>query len=154
MLTNQMTCWINSISKIGNWNLDTGQAVPVIGNLYGPGLNYNMLQCKPVAVDHQLTCNGYIFDLRSGQVDGKLLLDGAIQTRNGQQVGRVNFPGQQVNMFQLAEIDQEQIVYLLHRDLFQSSFNQLFHLGRADNSLFEMIYDDYPHARIFRLQSQ
>ena len=51
-------------------------------------------------------------------------------------------------------IDQEQIAYLLHRDLFQSSFNQLFHLGRADNKLFEMIYDDYPHVRIFRLQSQ
>ena len=154
MLTNQMTGWINSISKIGNWNLDTGQAVPVIGNLGGPGLNYNMLQCKPVAVRYQLSCNGYIFDLRSGQVDGKLRLDGAVQTRNGQQVGGVNFPGQQVNMFQLAEIDQEQIAYLLHRDLFQSSFNQLFHLGRADNRLFEMIYDDYPHARIFRLQSQ
>ena len=154
MLTNQMTGWINSISKIGNWNLDTGQPVPVRGNLGGPGLNYNMLQCKPVAVRHQLNCNGHIFDLRSGQVDGKLRLDGAVQTRNGQQVGGVNFPGQQVNMFQLAEIDQEQIAYLLHRDLFQSSFNQLFHLGRADNSLFEMIYDDYPHARIFRLQSQ
>jgi dolichyl-diphosphooligosaccharide--protein glycosyltransferase len=154
MLTNQMTGWINSISKIGNWNLDTGQPVPVRGNLGGPGLNYNMLQCKPMAVRHQLNCNGHIFDLRSGQVDGKLRLDGAVQTRNGQQVGGVNFPGQQVNMFQLAEIDQEQIAYLLHRDLFQSSFNQLFHLGRADNSLFEMIYDDYPHARIFRLQSQ
>ena len=57
-------------------------------------------------------------------------------------------------IYWLAEIDQEQIAHLLHRDLFQSSFNQLFHLGRADNSLFEMIYDDYPHARIFRLQSQ
>ena len=154
MLTNQMTGWINSISKIGNWNLDTGQPVPVSGNLGGPGLNYNMLQCKPLAVRHQLSCNGHIFDLRSGQVDGKLRLDGAVQTRNGQQVGGVNFPGQQVNMFQLAEIDQEQIAYLLHRDLFQSSFNQLFHLGRTDNRLFEMIYDDYPHARIFRLQSQ
>ena len=154
MLTNQMTGWINSISKIGNWNLDTGQPVPVRGNLGGPGLNYNILQCKPVAVRHQLNCNGHIFDLRSGQVDGKLRLDGAVQTRNGQQVGGVNFPGQQLNMFQFAEIDQEQIAYLLHRDLFQSSFNQLFHLGRADNSLFEMIYDDYPHARIFRLQSQ
>ena len=96
MLTNQMTGWINSISIIGNWNLDTGQAVPVRGNLAGPGLNYNMLQCKSAAVRHQLGCNGYIFDLRSGQVNGKLCLDGAVQTRNGQQVGGVNFAGQQL----------------------------------------------------------
>ena len=58
MLTNQMTGWINSISKIGNWNLDAGQAVPVRGNLGGLGLNYNMLQCKPAPVRHQLSCNG------------------------------------------------------------------------------------------------
>ena len=128
--------------------------MPVRGNLGGPGLNYNMLQCKPATVRHQLSCNEYIFDLRSGQVDDKLRLDGALQTRNGQQVGKVNFPRQQINIFQLAGIEQEQIAYFLHRDLFQSSFNQLFHLGRVNNRLFVMIYDDYPHVRILRLQSQ
>jgi len=57
-------------------------------------------------------------------------------------------------VLQMAEIDQTQTVYLLHRNSFQSSFNQLFHLGRADSTLFEMVYDDYPYARIFRLQTQ
>ena len=58
-----------------------------------------------MAVRHQLSCNGYIIDLHSGQVDGKLRLNGAVQTRNGQQIGGVNFPRQPVNTFQLAEID-------------------------------------------------
>ena len=26
--------------------------------------------------------------------------------------------------------------------------------GRANGALFEMVYDDYPYARIFRLQTQ
>ena len=35
-----------------------------------------------------------------------------------------------------------------------TDFNQLLHLGRAYNRLFEVIYDDYPHVLVFRLQSQ
>ena len=154
MLTNQMNDWIYSISQIGNWDLDTGKPIPANGNANGPALSYDMLQCKPMAAPSQLNCNGHIFDLRSGKVDDQLVLDGAVSTRQGRQIGGVAFPGNQLNVLQMAEIDQTQKVYLLHRDLFQSSFNQLFHLGRADSALFEMVYDDYPYTRIFRLQTQ
>ena len=154
MLTNQMSDWIYSISQIGNWDLDTGKAIPAKGNTNGPALSYDRLQCKRMATPSQLNCNGYIFDLRSGKVDGQLVLDGAVRKRQGRQIDGAAFPGSQLNVLRIAETEQIQKFYLLHRDLFQSSFNQLFHLGRADNSLFEMIYDDYPHARIFRLQSQ
>ncbi len=154
MLTNQMTDWVYSISQIGNWDLDTDKPIPVNGNANGPALSYDRLQCKPMAAPSQLNCNGHIFDLRSGKVDGRLVLDGAVRTRQGRQIGGVAFPGKQLNVLKMAEIDQTQTFYLLHRDLFQSSFNQLFHLGRADSTLFEMVYDDYPYARIFRLQTQ
>ena len=154
MLTNQMNDWIYSISQIGNWDLDTGKPIPANGNANGPALSYDMLQCKPMVAPSQLNCNGYIFDLRSGKVDNQLVLDGAIRTRQGWQIGGVAFPGNQLNVLQMAEIDQTQTFYLLHRDLFQSSFNQPFHLGRANGALFEMVYDDYPYARIFRTQTQ
>ena len=154
MLTNQMNNWIYSISQIGNWDLDTGTAIPAQGNANGPALSYDMLQCKPMTAPSQLNCNGHIFDLRSGKVDGQLLLDGAVRTNQGRQIGGVAFPGNRLNVFQMTKIDQSQKFYLLHRDLFQSTFNQLFHLGRADSTLFEMVYDDYPYARIFRLQTQ
>jgi dolichyl-diphosphooligosaccharide--protein glycosyltransferase len=107
-----------------------------------------------VAAPSQLNCNGQIFNLRSGEVNGQLFLDGAVRTRQGQQIAGIAFPGSQLNVLQMAEVDQEKIAFLMHRDLFRSSFNQLFHLGRANNRLFEMIYDDYPHVRIFRLKPQ
>ena len=56
-------------------------------------------------------------------------LVGTARTRQGRQIDEVAFPGIQLNAFQLAEIDQKQTSYLLYRDLFQSSFKQLFHLG-------------------------
>ena len=113
-----------------------------------------MLQCKPVATPSQLNFNGHIFDLRSVKVDDQLVLDETVRKRHGRQIGGVTFPGNQLNILQMAEIDQTQTFYRLHRDLFQSSFDQLFHLRRANSTLFEMVYDNYPHARIFRLQTQ
>ena len=154
LLTDQMTRWIGSISKIGNWNLDTGKAIPISGNPGGSSLGYNTLTCQQIAAPSQLKCDGQTFNLRSGELNGQLFLDGAVRTRQGLQIGGVAFPGRQFNVFQMAEINQTQKFYLLHRDLFKSSFNQLFHLGRAKNTLFEMVYDDYPHARIFRLRTQ
>ena len=154
VLTNQMNSWIYSISQIGNWDLDTGKAIPAVGNANGPALSYDVLQCELMASPSQLNCSGHIFDLRSGKVDGQLVLDGAVRSRQGRQIGGVAFPGNQLNVLQMAEINQTQEFYLLHRDLFQSSFNQLFHLGRADSTLFDMVYDDYPYARIFRLKTK
>ncbi|MEC8109653.1 MAG: hypothetical protein VX106_04475 [Pseudomonadota bacterium] len=154
MLTNQMSDWIYSISQIGNWDLDTGTAIPVRGNANGSALSYDMLKCKPMAAPSQMRCNGHVFDLSLGKVDGQPVLDGAVRTRQGRQIGGVAFPGNQLNVIQIAETDKSKRIYLLHRNLFQSSYNQLFHLGRANSALFEIVYDDYPHARIFRLQTK
>ena len=107
-----------------------------------------------MALSDQLNCNDQAFDFLSSKLDGNLVLDGAARACEGRQIGETTFSDNQLNVFQIAEIGKEQNIYLLHRDLFQSSFNQLFHLGRADSALFEMVYDDYPHARIFRLQTK
>ena len=149
-----MSDWIYSISQIGNWDLDTGTAIPVRGNANGSALSYDMLKCKPMAAPSQMHCNGHVFDLSLGKVDGQPVLDGAVRTRQGRQIGGVAFPGNQLNVIQIAETDKSKRIYLLHRNLFQSSYNQLFHLGRANSALFEIVYDDYPHARIFRLQTK
>ena len=142
------------MSQIGNWDLGTGKPVRANRNANGSALSYNILQCKPMAAPSQLNFNGHIFDLRSGKVDDQLELDGAVRTRHGRQISGVTFPGNQLNILRMAEIAQTQTFYRLHRDLFQSSFNQLFHLWRANSTLFEMVYDDYQYAQIFRLQTQ
>ena len=148
-----MTQWMYSISKISNWDLDSGTPVPIAGNASGSALYYDTLQCRPLIKKMQFNCNGHIFDLKSGEVDGQLVLDGVVRTNSGKQVGGMGFPGSQPNVIQIAESKKGKKTYLLHRKLFRSSFNQLFHLGRHDHSMFELIYDDYPHARIFKIKS-
>ena len=92
-LTNQMTGWICSISHIGNSDLNIGKAILANDNANGPALTYDMLQCKPMTAPSQLNCNGHIFDLRSGKVNGHLVLVGTVRTRQGRQINGVDFQG-------------------------------------------------------------
>lgn len=43
--------------------------------------------------------------------------------------------------------------YLLDESAFQSNLNQMFALGRYDGTLFEEVYNNFPHARAFKVRS-
>ena len=42
-------------------------------------------------------------------------------------------------------------VFFLHRQLFESTFNELYHLGQIDHPSLSLHYDDYPHIRIYKM---
>ena len=42
-------------------------------------------------------------------------------------------------------------VFLMHRQLFESSFNELFYLGQFDHPSISLHYDNYPHIRIYKI---
>ena len=40
---------------------------------------------------------------------------------------------------------------LMHRQLYDSSFNKLYHLGLIETPGVTLIYDNYPHIRIYKI---
>ena len=40
---------------------------------------------------------------------------------------------------------------LMHRQLYDSSFNKLYHLGLIETQGITLVYDNYPHIRIYRI---
>ena len=42
-------------------------------------------------------------------------------------------------------------VYFLHRRLYESTFNKLFHQGLVEHPAISLHYDDFPHIRIYRI---
>ena len=42
-------------------------------------------------------------------------------------------------------------VYLLHRQLYESTFNKLYVQGLVEHPAISLHYDDYPHIRIYRI---
>ena len=153
MLTDQMTGWIPSISKIGRWDIDLGAPILAKGHKTGQNLVYNFLNCADSKMPGLIRCNDSAVDLREGKIDGNSVLDLVVEARGGRLIGSKRFNDAELNMIQIMKDrnGEEAKVALLHEELFYSSFNQMFHLGRFDTKNFKLVYDDYPHARIFKL---
>ena len=50
---------------------------------------------------------------------------------------------------QLVQTGPQLTAYLVHRQLYESTFNELFHFGQIDDPSLTLHYDDYPHIRIY-----
>ncbi len=153
MLTDQMTGWIPSISKIGRWDIDLGAPILAKGHKTGQNLVYNFLNCADSKMPGLIKCNDSAVDLRKGKIDGKYVLDLVVEAHGGRLIGSKRFNDAELNMIQIMKDRNGEAakVALLHEELFYSSFNQMFHLGRFDTKNFKLVYDDYPHTRIFKL---
>ncbi len=156
MLTDQMTNWMPSISKIGNWDIDLGVPIPAKGHKQGQQLSYNFLNCTDTKTPGIVKCNNSIINLNEGTIDGNPVLNLVAEAHGGQFVGSKGYKQSELNVFQIMKNDKGKSakVAILHRDLFFSSFNQMFHLGRYDIENFKLVYDGYPNVRIFKLLSK
>ena len=153
MLTNQMTSWMSSISRIGRWDIDLGAPIPAKGHKPGEQLTYSFLNCEDTKTMGIVKCNGSIINLNEGKIDGNSVLNLVAEAHEGQLVGSKGYKKSALNMFQIMKNNQGKSakVAILHKELFFSSFNQMFHLGRYDITNFKLVYDGYPHVRIFKL---
>ena len=153
MLTDQMTNWMTSISKIGRWDIDLGSPILAKGHKTGQNLVYNFLNCADSKMPGLIRCNDSSVDLREGKIDGNSILDLVVEAHGGLIFGSRKFKDSELNMFQIMKDrnGESAKVAILHEELFYSGFNQMFHLGRFDTKNFKLVYDDYPHARIFKL---
>ena len=153
MLTSQMTDWMPSISKVGKWDIDLGAPMHIEGQKIGQPLSYNFVSCSDTIKSGIVNCNNSTIDLNAGMIDGKPVLDLVVEARGGRIVGSRRYKQNALNMFQIMkDIDgNSSRVSIMHKDLFLSTYNQMFHLGNYDTKNFRLIYDGYPHVRIFKL---
>ena len=153
VLTNQMGDWMTSISQLGMWDTKTGTAINAPYNQFGPRLFYQELQCQAGARADAPVCNGKVFDLSRGTIDNQIAFRQVTQAENGKITGRNALQEQGYNAIHLADVTGRGTrVLMMHNRLAQTSFHRLFHLGEADANLFELIYDDYPHMKIYALK--
>ena len=150
-VTNQMAGWMGSISKIGNWDIERGQPIQLRGNPDGAQVHYKPMNCRFTGYPHQLTCAGVKIDLERGLIDGAPLLLGWTHTQNGRILRRRQFEHDADHAVQIVQNNGRIGAYLLHRQLYESTFNELYHLGVADHPSISLHYDDYPHIRIYRI---
>ena len=101
MLTDQMTDWMPSISKIGRWDIDLGVPILLKGHKPGQQLAYNFLNCADTKNQGILECNNSIINLNEGKINGNSVLNLLVEARGGMLIGSKRYQQNQLNMFQI-----------------------------------------------------
>ena len=154
VVTNQIAGWMGSISQIGNWDIEKGEPVALRGNPNGPMVNYEPLNCRLSGYPQTLSCASTAFDLERGLINGAPLLAGWAHSQDGTTVRGKSFDHNGDFGVQIIQTGNRINVFLMHRQLFESSFNELFHLGQIDHPSISLHYDDYPHIRIYKIDGE
>ena len=142
---------MGSISKIGNWDIETGSPITPRGNLNGPAVDYVGLNCRLSGFPQRLACGGTNFDLERGLVNGVPALAGWAHSRDGYMVRGGTFDHDGDFAVQVVQTGNRINAFLIHRQLFESTFNELFYLGKIDHPSISLHYDNYPHIRIYKI---
>lgn len=152
VLTQDMTRWMPSISKLGAFDIKAGKPYKFDGVKQGYQLSYNDLKCTPTDNNQELICNGDRLNLVSGRLGDNAILDGMAMSRDGRQIGGRKFSNTNTPFVLHSEVGAAANRNLLmHRDLYFSVFHQLFYLNKADSKHFELVYDGFPNMRVFKL---
>ena len=149
-----MAGWMGSISQIGNWDIERGEPVILRGNRNGPLVSYEPLNCRLAGYPETLTCSGAAFDLERGLVNGAPVLAGWAHSQDGAVVRNRTFNHDGDLALQIIQTGNRINVFLMHRQLFESSFNELFYLGQIDHPSISLHYDNYPHIRIYKIDGE
>ena len=151
VLTSQMAGWIGSISKLGNWNIETGKPLIPQNNNGKAYVDYIALSCNYRGFPSKFTCGSTNFDFDSGLMNDAPNIIGWTHAREGfaEDVRRYSEEG--IFGVQTLQTNKRLLSQLMHRQLYDSSFNKLFHLGLIETSDITLVYDDYPHIRIYRI---
>ena len=153
VLTKDMANWIPSISKIGNWDIINGKPKVLLGVPSTYQLIYEKLSCEAGNQAHKFICNGVAVDTKTGQFGNQSVLDGMVISRDGRQLNGQKFNNSTSALMLHSEIGERgRSNMLIHKDLYFSVFHQLFHAGRHDGRYFELVHDDYPNVRVFKVK--
>ena len=151
-LTSQMAGWMGSISKIGNWDIEKGEPVHLSKNTNGPQVQYQPLNCRFNNYPRLLNCQGVRVDLQRGHLNGKPLLVGWTHTKDGSILRSHKFDHNANHAIQIVQNSGRLTAYLLHQQLYKSTFNKLFYQGLIEHPSITLHYDDYPQIRIYRIK--
>ena len=123
------------------------------GHKAGQPYLYNFISCENTSNPEILLCNNTPIELNKGLINGKPVLNSITETRDGKFFGTKRIRENALNIFQIIKDTQGKStrVALMHKELFYSTYHQMFHLGRFDANTFKFIYDGYPYVRIFEL---
>ncbi|MCE2517619.1 MAG: hypothetical protein J4F41_07280 [Alphaproteobacteria bacterium] len=148
LFSDQMAGWFTTMSKLGLHNVVSGQAPsPSTLNAYG----YRPLNCS-YAAPNKFNCRNGLLDITHGTLDGKPLIRKTVETVNGRVTNFKDYDNNGLFVLNIGRLDNGQTrLTLVPQPTWNSSFNMLFELAVYDETRLELVIDNYPHARVYKV---
>lgn len=148
MFTSQMSNWYTTMATLGLHNVVSGQG-PSQSTLNGYG--YRSLDCRYDA-PNKFNCRQGLLDVTHGTLDGKPLIKKTVETINGRVTNFKDYDNNGLFVLNIARLGDGGLrMTLVPQPTWNSAFNMLFDLGVYDESRLELVMDNYPHARVYRI---
>ena len=146
-----MAGWIGSISKLGNWDIETGQPVIPPDNNGISHVDYIGLGCNYRSFPSSVVCGNATFDFDKGLMNDAPAITGWTRARDGFAQDVRQYNEKAPFGVQTLQTNNHLTSQLMHRQLYHSSFNKLYHLGLIEAPGITLVYDNYPHIRIYKI---
>ena len=98
-----------------------------------------------------MACGDFNFDFDRGVMNDSPSIVGWTHARDGFAQSTRRFNKNATFGVQTLQINNRLSSQLMHRQLYDSSFNKLYHLGLIETPGITLVYDNYPHIRIYRI---
>ena len=135
-----------AINSIGRW--DSVKQRP------GPGTGYRILKCNQLK-GFELLCQGRSVNLIKESSIGGIPLKQTVIIDDGYVKRRIQHPREHGKYLQILVKGRKLIsVQIVSKRVFFSNFNQMFLLGKYDETLFKQYYNAFPWTRVFHVKGQ
>ena len=149
VLTYDFGVWMQNIAKLGLFDVEKGltPSKALIDEYYTA-----QLKCRPIS-NTRLQCDSGVVDIEQGTLDNEPVFGEVVVIRDGFPVGSADKNTNSPLKLIIQQITSNNRSYfsIMHSLNWNNNFNQLFHQGLYDRSRFELVLDDYPVARVFRI---
>ncbi len=135
-----------AINSIGRWDS--------VKQRSGPGTGYRILKCNQLK-GFELLCQGRSVNLIKESSIGGIPLKQTVIIDDGYVKRRIQHPREHGKYLQILVKGRKLIsVQIVSKRVFFSNFNQMFLLGKYDETLFKQYYNAFPWTRVFHVKGQ
>ena len=137
-----MIRWWSTITYIGNWDIANG--IEKNKSLF------ERIDCNPKSKS-EMICGDAILNVNTGSISNGNQLNSLIISQNGKMIRRFDYDNSGPVSLLIEIIDGNRFFYVVSPDTLESTFVKLYFLNNNNNNLFQLIKDEYPTYKIFKI---
>ena len=141
-LSRDMIKWWSTITYIGNWD--------IVNGIEKNKTLFERIDCNPKS-QSEMICGDAILNVNSGSISNGNQLDSLVISQNGKMIRRFDYDNKGPVSLLIEIIDGNRFFYVVSTDTLESTFVKLYFLNNNNNNLFQLIKDEYPSYKIFKI---